>query len=64
MWSSWCQKRKIVRFDGIVLANGNVMKEVDKEGYTYVEIAELDTIKENEMKENLQRNTSDDSDWC
>ena len=27
------------------------MKEVDKQGYTYLEIVELDTIKENAMKE-------------
>ena len=27
------------------------MKEVKKEGYTYLEIIELDKIKENEMKE-------------
>ena len=41
----------IVKCDGIVLPNGDVMKEVDKEGYTYLGVVELDKIKENEMKE-------------
>ena len=45
------EKWKIVKCDGIVLPNGDVMKEVDKEGYTYLGIVELDKIKENEMKE-------------
>ena len=40
----------MVRFDGIVPPNGDVMKEFDKEGYTYLGILELDKIKENEMK--------------
>ena len=41
----------IVTHDGIVLPNGDVVKEVDKEGYTYLGVVELDKIKENEMKE-------------
>ena len=45
------KRGKIVKCDGIVLPNGDVMKEVDKEGYTYLGIVELDKIKENEMKE-------------
>ena len=45
------KRGKIVRYDGIVLPNGDVMKEVDKEGYAYLGIVELDKIKENEIKE-------------
>ena len=33
-----------------MLPNNEVMKEVEKEGYTYLGIAELDKIKEDEMK--------------
>ena len=33
-----------------MLPNNEVMKEVEKEGYTYLGIVELDKIKENEMK--------------
>ena len=43
---------KVVRCEGIKLPNSNVMKEVEKEGYTYLGIVALDKIKENEMKEN------------
>ena len=45
------KRGKIVKCDGIVLLNGDVMKEADKEGYTYLGIVELDKIKQNEMKE-------------
>ncbi|XP_068713273.1 uncharacterized protein [Montipora capricornis] len=41
---------KVVRCEGIMLPNNEVMKEVEKEGYTYLGIVELDKIKENEMK--------------
>ena len=43
---------KVVRCEGIKLPNSNIMKEVEKEGYTYLGIVALDKIKENEMKEN------------
>ena len=43
---------KVVRCEGIKLPNSDVMKEVEKEGYTYLGIVELDKIKENERKEN------------
>ena len=33
-----------------MLSNNDVMKEVEKEGYTYLSIVELDKIKEDEMK--------------
>ena len=45
------KRGKIVRCEGIKLPNCELMKEVQKEGYTYLDIIELDKIKENEMKE-------------
>ena len=46
------KRRKVVRCVGIKLSNTKVMKENEKEGYTYLDIVELDKIKENELKEN------------
>ena len=45
------KRGKVVRYERIKLTNSEVMKEVEKEGYTYLGIVELDKIKENEMKE-------------
>ena len=44
------RRRKVVKCEGIKLPNSEVMKEVEKEGYTYLAIVELDKIKEYEMK--------------
>ena len=46
------KRGKVVRCEGIILMlpNNEVMKEVEKEGYTYLGIVELDKIKENEWK--------------
>ena len=43
---------KVVRFERIKLPNSEVMNKVEKEGYTYLDIVELNKIKENEKKEN------------
>ena len=40
-----------MRCDGIELPNGEVMKEVERDGYIYLGIVDLDKIKESEMKE-------------
>ena len=45
------KREKVVRWEGIKLPNSEVMKDDKKEGYTYLGIADLDKIKENEMKE-------------
>ena len=45
------KRGKEVRCEGIKLPNTEVMKEVEREGYTYLGIVELDKIKENEMRE-------------
>ena len=41
---------KLVLFDGIHLPNQEIMKEVDKNGHTYLGILELGEIKEHGMK--------------
>ena len=43
------KRGKIVKSEGIKLPDGEVMKQVGQEGYTYLGIIELDKIKETEM---------------
>ena len=51
------KRGKLVRWEGIKLLNCEVIKEIEKKGYTYFCIVELDKIKENEMKkENEKKN--------
>ena len=45
------KRGEIVRCEGIKLPNCKLIKEVEKEGCTYLGLVELDKIKENEMKE-------------
>ena len=45
------KRTKVIRCEGIKLPNCGVVKEVEKEGYTYLGLVELDKIKENELKE-------------
>ena len=47
------KRGKIVKSDGIKLLDGEFMKQVGQEGYTYLGITELDKIKETEMKEKI-----------
>ena len=47
------KKRKLVRFDRIHLPNQEIMKKVDENGYTYLDILEMDEIKEHEMKKKV-----------
>ena len=44
------KRGKIVKREGIKLSDGEVMKQVGQEGYTYLGIIKLDKIKETEMK--------------
>ena len=41
------KRRKEVRWERLKLSNCEVMKEVDKEGHTYLARVKLDKIKEN-----------------
>ena len=45
------KRGKIVKSEGIKLADGTVMKQVRQEWYTYLDIIQLHKIKETEMKE-------------
>ena len=44
------KRGKEVRCEGKKLPNSEVMKEVEKKAQTYLDIVELDKIKENEIK--------------
>jgi len=45
------KRGKVARCEGMKLPDGEVLKEVEQEGYRYLGIMELDKIKESEMKE-------------
>ena len=47
--------RTIVKSEGIMLADGEVMNQVGQEGYIYLGIIELDKIRETEMKEKITK---------
>ena len=49
------KRGKVVKREGIKLADGEVMRQVGQEGYTYLNIIELDKIKETEMKEKITK---------
>ena len=49
------KRGKLSSTDGIVLPNGETIKEVEKDGYRYLGILELDKLKEKEMKDKLKR---------
>ena len=46
------KRGKIVKSEGIKLPDGEMMKQVGQEGYTYLGIIELDEIKETNEREN------------
>ena len=48
------KRGKLNKTDGIVLPNGETIKEVEKDGYKYLRILELDNIKEKEMKDKFK----------
>ena len=54
------KRGKIEKSEEIKLADGQVMKQVGQEGYTYLGIIELDRTKETEMKEKIDRKKSKD----
>ena len=49
------KRGKIVKSEGIKLLDGEAMKQVGQEGYTYLGIIKLDKIKETEMKEKITK---------
>ena len=49
------KRGKIVKSEGINLPDGEGMKQVGQKGYTYLDIIELDKIKETEIKEKITK---------
>jgi hypothetical protein len=49
------KRGKIIKSEGIKLCSGEVIKEVEEEGYKYLGILETDNIKESKMKEVFQK---------
>ena len=49
------ERGKIVKSEGMKLPDGQLMKQVGQEGYTYLGIIKLDKIKETEMKEKITK---------
>ncbi len=45
------KRGKVVNQNGIALPNGQIMKEIDENGYKYLGIVEMDKIKETDMKD-------------
>ena len=45
------KKGKLVKSDGIHLPNQEIMNEVDENGYTYLDILELDEIKKTQNED-------------
>ena len=45
------KRGKLVECDGVELPNGEVIKQVEKDGYKYLGVLELDQIMESDMKE-------------
>ena len=49
------ERGKVIRTDGIRLADGQHMKDIDETGYIYLEILETDKMEEKEMKEKFSK---------
>ena len=47
------KRGKKVRFDGITLFEGQIMREIEEEGYKYLGILEVDMMREKEMKKGI-----------
>ena len=47
------KRGKKVRFDGITLFDGKIMREIEEEGYKYLGILEVDMMTEKEMKKTI-----------
>lgn len=52
---SLLKRGKKVRFDGITLLDGQIMRKIEEEGYKYLGILEVDMMREKEMKKRFVR---------
>ena len=50
-WVLVLKRSKIAKMEGVVLSDGQVMKEIEDRGYRYLGILETDHLKEKEMKD-------------
>ena len=57
------KRDKILKSEWIKLPNGEVIKQVGQEGYTYLGITELDKIKETDMKEKITKEYKRSQRW-
>lgn len=49
------KRGKVVKMDGVTLPDGQARKQIDEDGYRYLGILELNSVKERERKMQLQR---------
>ena len=49
------KRGKLVECNGVELPNGEVIKQVEKDGYKYLGVLELDRIMESDMKERFSK---------
>ena len=54
------KRGKVVRLNGLVILLGQMMREIDERGYKYLGTAEMDKIKERNVKEKFARNKEGD----
>ena len=45
----------VVRCEGLELSSGKIINEVERGGYRYLSILELDKVKDEEMKQQLKK---------
>ena len=49
------KREKVVSSEGVEMPDGEIIKEVEKNGYRYLSILEYKKIKESKMKENFRK---------
>ena len=49
------KRGKVVRCEGLELSSGKIINEVERGGYRYLGILELDKVKDEEMKQQLKK---------
>ena len=49
------KRGKLVECNGVELPNGEVIKQVEKDGYKYLRVLELDRKMESDMKERFSK---------
>lgn len=55
MWNISIEKKEL-KLISVELPNGQMMKEIDQSGYQYLDIVQVDEIKETDMKDKYASN--------